>query len=57
MLFQLPAGVVLLADARNVVTNVDLLKARAKGIAAGLEPELSVVVDVMYPIDAVTMVA
>ncbi|MQQ99224.1 LysR family transcriptional regulator [Glaciimonas soli] len=52
-----PAGVVLLADARNIVTNVDLLKARAKGISAGLEPELSVVVDVMYPIAAVTQVA
>ena len=52
-----PAGVVLLADARSIVTSVDLLKARAKGIAAGLEPELSVVVDVMYPIDAVTQVA
>ncbi len=52
-----PAGVVLLADARSIVTNVDLLKARAKGIAAGLEPELSVVIDVMYPIDAVTQVA
>lgn len=52
-----PAGVVLLADARNIVTNVDLLKARAKGIATGLEPELSVVVDVMYPIAAVTQVA
>ncbi len=52
-----PAGVVLLADVRSIVANVDLLKARAKGIAAGLEPELSVVVDVMYPIDAVTQVA
>src|SRR5471030_310852 len=51
------AGVVLLADARNIISNVDLLKARAKGIAAGLEAELSVVVDVMYPIDAVTQVA
>src|SRR4029077_3708958 len=52
-----PAGVVLLADARNIVMNVDLLKARAKGIASGLEPELSVVIDVMYPIEAVTRVA
>jgi DNA-binding transcriptional LysR family regulator len=52
-----PAGVVLLADTRNIVSNVDLLKARAKGIAAGLEPELSVVMDVMYPIDAVTQLA
>jgi DNA-binding transcriptional LysR family regulator len=52
-----PAGVVLLADARSIVTGVDLLKARAKGMAAGLEPELSVVVDVFYPIDAITQVA
>src|ERR1700752_4159227 len=48
------AGVVLLADARSIITGVDLLKARAKGMAAGLEPELSVVVDVFYPIDAIT---
>jgi DNA-binding transcriptional LysR family regulator len=41
-----PAGVVLLADARSIVTGVDLLKARAKGMAVGLEPELSVVADV-----------
>jgi DNA-binding transcriptional LysR family regulator len=52
-----PAGVVLLADARSIITGVDLLKARAKGMAAGLEPELSVVVDVFYPIDAITRVA
>jgi len=51
------AGAILLADARSVVTNVDLLKARAKGMALGLEPELSVVVDVFYPIDAITQVA
>ena len=52
-----PAGIVLLADARSVVTGVDLLKARAKGMAIGLEPELTVVVDVFYPIDAITEVA
>jgi len=48
---------VLLGDARSIITNVDLLKARAKGMSAGLEPELSVVIDVFYPIDAVTQVA
>jgi hypothetical protein len=48
---------VLLGDARSIITNVDLLKARAKGMSAGLEPELSVVIDVLYPIDAVTQVA
>jgi DNA-binding transcriptional LysR family regulator len=49
-----PAGVLLLADARSVVSNVDLLKARAKGISGGLESELAVVVDVLFPIEAIT---
>src|ERR1700743_1949976 len=52
-----PAGVALLADARSIVAGVDLLKARAKGMAAGLEPELSVVGDVFYPIDAIPQAA
>jgi DNA-binding transcriptional LysR family regulator len=47
------AGVLLVADARSVVANVDLLKARAKGISGGLESELSVVVDVLFPIEAI----
>jgi DNA-binding transcriptional LysR family regulator len=46
-------GVILLADARAVITDVDALKARAKGIAGGLEAELSAVVDVFLPIEAV----
>src|SRR5476651_2547951 len=48
-----PAGIQLVADARSVLTNVDLLKARAKGISAGLESELSAVVDVLFPIEAI----
>ncbi|HWA81176.1 MAG TPA: LysR family transcriptional regulator [Acetobacteraceae bacterium] len=48
------AGRALLADARAVATGMDLFKARAKGLAEGLEPELSVVVDVMFPIEIVT---
>jgi DNA-binding transcriptional LysR family regulator len=52
-----PAGSVLLADARSIISGVDFMKARAKGMAVGLEPELSVVIDVFYPIDAVTQVA
>jgi DNA-binding transcriptional LysR family regulator len=48
-----PAGVLLLTDARSVVRDVDRLKARASGIAGGLEPELSVVVDVLFSIEAV----
>jgi DNA-binding transcriptional LysR family regulator len=42
-------GRALLANARAVAGNVDLLKARAKNLAGGLEPELSVAVDVMFP--------
>jgi DNA-binding transcriptional LysR family regulator len=48
-----PAGVQLVADARSVLANVDLLKARAKGISRGLESELSAVVDVLFPIEAI----
>jgi len=52
-----PEGVVLLADARGIVSGVDFMKARAKGMASGLEPELSVVVDVFFPIEAITEAA
>jgi DNA-binding transcriptional LysR family regulator len=44
----------LLTDARTVAGTMDLFKARAKGLAGGLEPELSVVVDVMFPMCALT---
>jgi DNA-binding transcriptional LysR family regulator len=43
-------GRALLADARAVAGDVDLLKARAKSLAGGLEPELSLAVDVMFPV-------
>ena len=52
-----PAGIVLLSDARSVVSAVDLMKARAKGMSEGVEPELSAVVDVFFPIEAVTATA
>ena len=51
------AGSAVLGDARSIIAGVDLLKARAKGMSVGLEPELSVVIDVFYPIDAITQVA
>src|SRR6266852_5440298 len=47
-------GRALLANARAVAGDVDLLKARAKSLAGGLEPELSVAVDVMFPETAFT---
>jgi len=43
------AGKALLADARTVSQNVDGMRARAKALAGGLEAEVSVVVDVMFP--------
>jgi DNA-binding transcriptional LysR family regulator len=50
-------GRALLAAARTVAGDIDLFKARAKSLASGLEAELSMVVDVMFPaapfIDAV----
>ena len=42
-------GHALLVHARTVAGGVDLFKARAKSLAGGLEPELSVVADFMFP--------
>src|SRR6266446_10968407 len=47
-------GVALLAEARAVVSGMDVFKARAKGLSDGLEPELSVVVDVVFPLERLT---
>jgi DNA-binding transcriptional LysR family regulator len=37
-----------------MVVGADRLKARARGLAGGLEPELTVAIDVMFPIQVVT---
>ncbi|MBR1177175.1 LysR family transcriptional regulator [Bradyrhizobium sp. KB893862 SZCCT0404] len=50
-------GGILLADARNILAGVEDLKTRASGMSSGLEPELSVVVDVFFPIEAITETA
>jgi DNA-binding transcriptional LysR family regulator len=50
-------GRILLADARAIAQVTDIMKARAKGMAAGLEPELSVVIDVMFPMSVLTRAA
>ena len=44
----------LLQDARAVADQMDGLKARARSIGEGLEPELSVAIDVMYPMTLLT---
>ncbi len=52
-----PAGGILLTDARAVIAGVEAMRARAKGMADGLEPELSMVVDVMFPIAVMSKLA
>jgi DNA-binding transcriptional LysR family regulator len=47
----------LLPDARSVADNIDEFKARARAMREGLEPELAVAMDVMYPMDALTRAA
>src|ERR1700674_4885320 len=47
----------LLVDARSVADNIDGFKARARAMREGLEPELSVAMDVMYPMEALTRAA
>jgi DNA-binding transcriptional LysR family regulator len=47
----------LLVDARSVADNIDGFKARARAMREGLEPELSVAMDVMYPMAALTRAA
>jgi DNA-binding transcriptional LysR family regulator len=48
------AGRSLLADAKAAVGGMDVFKARARTLAEGLEPELAVSVDVMFPIARLT---
>lgn len=51
------AGRALLDNAREIVASVDTIRSRAKGIASGIESELSVVIDVLFPIRVVADVA
>ena len=44
-------GRALIDHARSVATSIDQFKAKAKGMAEGLEAELAIVVDVMFPIE------
>ncbi len=47
-------GSALLATARGIVRDADALKTQARNMAGGLEPELSIVVDVMFPQEILT---
>lgn len=48
------AGTALLKEARTVVQGMDAFKARARTLVEGLEPELSVAIDVMFPMASLT---
>lgn len=45
-----PAGAALLEDARAVLLKVDFLRARARGLGEGVETELALMVDTLYPL-------
>nr|WP_314365563.1 LysR family transcriptional regulator [uncultured Achromobacter sp.] len=45
-----PQGQALLANARDILLRVDAMRARAQGMGTGVELELSLVVDTLFPI-------
>jgi DNA-binding transcriptional LysR family regulator len=47
------AGKALLADARRILSDLQVMRARAKGLRQGLEAELSLAISNMVPTDAV----
>ena len=47
-------GRALLEQARAVTGAMDQFKARARGLSGGLEPELSVVINVLFPTPVLT---
>jgi DNA-binding transcriptional LysR family regulator len=48
-----PAGRALLEDARSILLKVDFMRARARGVAQGVELELTIVVDTLFPLPPV----
>jgi DNA-binding transcriptional LysR family regulator len=48
------AGKAVLEEARNAISSMEAFKAKARTLAEGLEAELSVAVDVMFPIAVLT---
>ncbi|TDQ78555.1 DNA-binding transcriptional LysR family regulator [Dongia mobilis] len=48
-----PEGRALLANARDILLRVDAMRARARGLGEGVEPELSLVIDTLFPLEQV----
>jgi DNA-binding transcriptional LysR family regulator len=49
-----PQGQVLLGSARDIIVRVDVLRAKARGFAEGVETELSIAVDTLYPLQQIS---
>ncbi|PZM11348.1 LysR family transcriptional regulator [Rhizobium tubonense] len=50
------AGTAMLEDARRIVSDLEIMRARVKGLKDGLEGEVSVAISVMVPTNAVVQV-
>jgi len=48
-----PEGHALLADARAILLRADRMRARARGLGEGVELGLSIVVDILFPVETV----
>jgi len=48
-----PEGQALLANARDILLRIDAMRARARGLSEGVELELSLTVDTLFPIATV----
>ena len=46
------AGTAMLEDARRILSDLEIMRARVKGLKAGLEAEVAVAISVMVPADA-----
>lgn len=50
------AGRAMLPDARRIVADLQVMRARARSMKQGLEPEVSIAISVMVPADAVVSI-
>src|SRR6266849_8162542 len=50
------AGEAIVSEARAVAHSVETLRARVRGLLGGLEPEVSLVIDSLYPSDRLVTV-
>src|SRR5690606_8054178 len=48
-----PQGEALLAHARDILLRADAMRARARALGAGVELELALVVDTLFPLESV----